>query len=56
MPRVKCTGCGQEIDPEVCQCGQSINHGYDNHPIVPMGCDCWRRSWEESDEPIETTT
>lgn len=40
--RIKCSGCNQEIDPDTCWCGQSIDHGYDNHPVVPMGCDCYR--------------
>lgn len=38
----KCNGCGGMIDPDTCSCGQSINHGADNHPIVPMGCSCYR--------------
>lgn len=37
----KCAGCGEMIDPDTCWCGQSINHGVDNHPIVPMGCKCY---------------
>lgn len=39
-----CSGCGQEIDPDTCWCGQPKGeHGYyDNHTFVPMGCDCFR--------------
>lgn len=38
----KCNGCGEMVDPDICWCGQSINHGYDNHVAVPMGCNCYR--------------
>jgi len=38
----KCPGCGQEIDPDVCSCGEPIRPGvtHDNHYPVPMGCRC----------------
>ena len=39
-----CPGCGNEIDPDWCCCGDSKDsHGYSSgHPFVPMGCDCYR--------------
>lgn len=43
---VTCQGCGKEIDPDTCGCGDSrkghgspINTG---HSFVPAGCDCFR--------------
>lgn len=39
-----CSGCGREIDPETCGCGEG-RHDYDSntgHPFVPMGCSCLR--------------
>jgi hypothetical protein len=40
---IQCPYCKQEIDPEVCWCGDLIKgHGYDGHSPVPMGCDCGR--------------
>ena len=42
-PVVICPGCKNEIDPEVCHCGDPIKDGYhDNHSPVPQGCDCGR--------------
>lgn len=37
-----CEGCGKEIDPEVCHCGDLIvDHTIsDGHYPVPMGCIC----------------
>jgi hypothetical protein len=37
-----CPGCKCEIDPEVCCCGDYIDHHsyHDNHSPVPMGCTC----------------
>ncbi len=37
-----CSGCGYEIDPEVCHCGDLIKmHSYgDGHSPVSMGCMC----------------
>jgi len=42
--RPTCAACRQEIDDEVCWCGDYIEgHGYDQgHPAIPMGCDCYR--------------
>lgn len=37
-----CAGCGQEIDPETCGCGDSIDHYPDGHSPIPMGCECGR--------------
>jgi hypothetical protein len=46
--QVICEGCKNEIDPDVCGCGDAIkDHGYDNgHAPIPMGCDCLRRGAE----------
>lgn len=40
--RVICMGCENEIDEEVCCCGDLIRPGYghDNHNPVPLGCTC----------------
>lgn len=36
-----CEGCGNEIDPDVCWCGDFIDHVWDGaHYGVPMGCTC----------------
>jgi predicted amidophosphoribosyltransferase len=37
-----CPRCENEIDPEVCHCGDYIkDHGYNSgHSPVPMGCTC----------------
>lgn len=37
-----CPGCKNEIDPEVCHCGDAIkDHNIGSgHSAVPMGCDC----------------
>lgn len=39
-----CPGCGNEIDPDVCWCGDLMkSHGPScGHTPVPMGCDCLR--------------
>ena len=41
---VFCPGCGEEIDPEVCHCGDFIkdhsNPMNDGHSPIPMGCTC----------------
>lgn len=44
--RQTCNGCGQKIDPETCQCGLPVkNHSpYEGHPVVPMGCNCYRNA------------
>jgi hypothetical protein len=42
---VTCPHCENSIDPETCYCGESReNHRglQDEHPFVPMGCDCLR--------------
>lgn len=43
-PKWRCSGCGNEIDPDCCGCGDSkeSHSGWDGHPFVPMGCDCMR--------------
>jgi hypothetical protein len=38
-----CTGCGHEVDPELCWCGDEIkkhNPMWDGHNPVPLGCTC----------------
>jgi len=43
-----CSGCGEEIDPTVCECGDEIyynndtanSRGHDGHSPVPIGCIC----------------
>lgn len=49
-PRPRCEGCGNEIDPDTCWCGDSINHNAWNagHSPVTMGCDCRREFSEEA--------
>lgn len=39
---VICQGCGWEIDPEVCHCGDEIKRHdiYGGHSPIPMGCTC----------------
>lgn len=40
-----CEQCGQEIDPDTCACGLSKSeHGLEEHPFIPMGCNCYRSS------------
>lgn len=48
---VRCPGCGNEIDPEVCWCGDYIKeHGCSSgHSAVPMGCDCHRMKAEDNE-------
>lgn len=39
----KCAACGNEIDPAVCWCGDSMGVNlHDGHTPIPMGCDCGR--------------
>ena len=40
----KCGGCGNEIDPTTCHCGDTADHdAYQaGHSPIPMGCDCGR--------------
>lgn len=46
---LRCTGCGHEIDPDVCCCGASAG-GHDDygmgHMFVPMGCVCGYQKME----------
>lgn len=49
-----CEDCGCETLPDVCCCGSTLDeHGWGNeHPFVPMGCDCYRRAadaWAAAD-------
>lgn len=49
-----CKGCGQEIDPETCWCGQPIADHISSTGCtfaLPMGCNCLRNS--TSTEPPE---
>ena len=40
---VHCDGCGQEIDPDWCHCGEPMEGGvHENHSPINIGCDCWR--------------
>ena len=42
---MRCDGCGNEIDPTICWCGNYVEgHGYGDggHSAIPMGCDCGR--------------
>jgi len=49
-----CLGCGQEIDPNCCGCGDTREaHGSAfnvGHSFVPMGCDCNREPPEPDGE------
>lgn len=45
LPAEICRGCGNEIDPDVCHCGdgpESSEHSSSggNHGFVPAGCEC----------------
>lgn len=46
LPRSReiCPGCGNEIDPDTCGCGDAIEgHSiWSGHSPIPMGCDCGR--------------
>lgn len=53
-----CPHCKQEIDPEVCWCGekQDAHQSYDNyHPFIPMGCNCYRDK-DEAEAPFRGST
>lgn len=43
-PIIKCPNCGNEIDPDVCYCGNTreSHNGWEGHAFVPLGCDCGR--------------
>lgn len=47
-----CEGCETIVDPETCACGRSIDHGYDNHTAVPMGCCCYRQNAADEKVPL----
>lgn len=38
----RCEACGNEIDPDLCWCGEEVEgHGWhNNHNAVPIGCTC----------------
>lgn len=42
MPTEVCTGCGKDIDPNWCACGDPIDHRWSGHVPYPIGCDCGR--------------
>lgn len=50
-----CDGCGAEIDPDCCGCGDS-REGHDSmwsgHSFVPMGCNCMREPSAELKEVL----
>lgn len=43
-PEVICKGCGKEVDPDCCGCGDDHRGSYGDggHPFIPLGCDCFR--------------
>jgi hypothetical protein len=48
--RPTCDGCGMEIDPDVCGCGDSIDGRlHDGHTPVPVGCICYRTDIGDSE-------
>jgi len=50
-----CPRCKNEIDPEVCWCGDLIKgHRYSEHSPVPMGCDCGRVKPEDPERRLHT--
>jgi hypothetical protein len=40
--RDRCDGCGNEVDKDVCWCGELMrdHSAFDNHPQIEMGCTC----------------
>lgn len=51
-----CSGCGHEVDPDWCHCGDAIsdhNGMSHNHSPVPMGCQCGRESGESQETVAE---
>jgi hypothetical protein len=47
-----CHGCGWEIDPETCHCGEPREGGHcDNHTFVPQGCTCFFSDAEARQNP-----
>jgi hypothetical protein len=54
QPRPKCSDCKNEIDPDVCHCGDAVKDHTGvshNHSPVPMGCQCGREGPEFGDGP-----
>ena len=51
---VICPGCGHDIDPEVCHCGDYIkDHSFAcGHNPVPMGCICGYADKTENKEGV----
>ena len=49
-----CPICHQEIDPNVCWCGDSYeSHKFAEHSFIPMGCNCARaKEGGRMSEPI----
>lgn len=47
----KCPRCGNEIDPEVCHCGDlREHHGMESgHFFVPWGCTCYYAKKDNND-------
>lgn len=50
--RPKCESCQNEIDPDVCCCGDTPdNHPWNaGHSFVPMGCSCGYDTSSTSEE------
>jgi hypothetical protein len=51
--RPTCSGCGNEIDPDTCWCGD-LKEGHERvmeHPFIPMGCNCYRSDTKPLDFP-----
>lgn len=47
LPEI-CPGCDEQIDTTVCYCGMPPeNHRFEEHPFVPVGCDCYRAKGKE---------
>lgn len=40
--RPVCPSCKNEIDPDVCHCGEDKKNHRAEHGFVPIGCDCFR--------------
>jgi hypothetical protein len=55
VPSVICPGCGNEIDPEVCHCGEIRSmHGPERgHSFVPAGCTCGYAKQPVKPDPFE---
>lgn len=47
----RCRGCGYEIDPDLCYCGDLMgSEAHDHHAPVPLGCVCFYVSPSEKKE------